>query len=109
MLSISLMPPIFIRRFAVLGTMLELGDQSESLHFEVGRRAAQLGLDGLVVMADGAEAAAMLQGAAGVSKLVQVQTPEAAAQPLRQWLQPGDHLLLKASRGVALETLIPLL
>ena len=97
------------RHFAVLGTMLELGDQSESLHFEVGRRAAQLGLDGLVVMAHGAEAAAMLQGAAGVSKLVQVQTPEAAAQPLRQWLQPGDHLLLKASRGVALETLIPLL
>ena len=97
------------RHFAVLGTMLELGDQSESLHFEVGRRAAQLGLDGLVVMADGAEAAAMLQGAAGLPKLLQVHTPQAAAVPLRQWLQPGDHLLLKASRGVALETLIPLL
>ena len=30
-------------------------------------------------------------------------------QPLLQWLQPGDVLLLKASRGVALERLIPLL
>ena len=97
------------RRFAVLGTMLELGEQSESLHFEVGRRAAQLGLDGLVVLADGAAARAMVQGAAPLAQLVQVQSPEEAAEPLRRWLQAGDHLLLKASRGVALERLIAIL
>ncbi len=28
---------------------------------------------------------------------------------LLEWLRPGDRLLLKASRGVALERLIPLL
>jgi UDP-N-acetylmuramoyl-tripeptide--D-alanyl-D-alanine ligase len=38
-----------------------------------------------------------------------VQTPQQAAEPLRHWLRPGDALLLKASRGVALERLIPLL
>jgi UDP-N-acetylmuramoyl-tripeptide--D-alanyl-D-alanine ligase len=97
------------RHFAVLGTMLELGEQSEFLHFEVGRRAAQLGLDGMVVLADGAAASAMLQGAAGLEQLAQVHSPEEAAELLRQWLQPGDHLLLKASRGVALERLITIL
>ena len=44
-----------------------------------------------------------------LSKLVCVATPEEAAGPLKQWLSPGDHLLLKASRGIALERLIPLL
>jgi len=38
-----------------------------------------------------------------------VESPELAAEPLNHWLQPGDTLLLKASRGVALERLIPLL
>jgi UDP-N-acetylmuramoyl-tripeptide--D-alanyl-D-alanine ligase len=38
-----------------------------------------------------------------------VAAPEQAAQPLAHWLQSGDVLLLKASRGVALERLIPLL
>jgi UDP-N-acetylmuramoyl-tripeptide--D-alanyl-D-alanine ligase len=40
---------------------------------------------------------------------VGVASPEQAAPPLEQWLQPGDCLLLKASRGVALERLLPLL
>jgi UDP-N-acetylmuramoyl-tripeptide--D-alanyl-D-alanine ligase len=102
------------RRYAVLGTMLELGEQSEALHRAVGERAAQWAargrLDGLVVVADGGEGEAMQAGAdAAVARLLRVDSPEQAAPPLRSWLQPGDALLLKASRGVALERLIPLL
>lgn len=97
------------RKFAVLGTMLELGDRSEALHRAVGERAQALGLAGLVVVADDAEAAALLAGAAGLPRLERAATPEAAEEPLRRWLQPGDHLLLKASRGVALERLLPCL
>jgi UDP-N-acetylmuramoyl-tripeptide--D-alanyl-D-alanine ligase len=97
------------RRFAVLGTMLELGDQSLELHRRVAARAAALGLDGLVIVDAGAEGAAMVEVAALLPRLAQVSTPEQAAEPLERWLQPGDVLLLKASRGVALERLIPLL
>ena len=97
------------RRFAVLGTMLELGDQSLELHRRVAARAAALDLDGLVIVDAGAEGAAMAQAAATLGQVVVVQTPQQAAEPLRQWLKPGDALLLKASRGVALERLIPLL
>ena len=89
--------------------MLELGDRSEALHRAVGERAQALGLAGLVVVADDAEAAALLAGAAGLPRLERAATPEAAEEPLRRWLQPGDHLLLKASRGVALERLLPCL
>jgi UDP-N-acetylmuramoyl-tripeptide--D-alanyl-D-alanine ligase len=97
------------RRFAVLGTMLELGDQSVALHRQVAERAAQLGLDGLVIVDAAAEGLAMLEAAAGLERLARVATPEQALEPLRAWLQPGDQLLLKASRGVALERLLPLL
>ena len=97
------------RRFAVLGTMLELGEQSLALHRSVAERARQLDLDGLVIVDQGEEGAAMVEAATGLSRLRQVDCPEAAAELLQQWLQPGDVLLLKASRGVALERLIPLL
>jgi UDP-N-acetylmuramoyl-tripeptide--D-alanyl-D-alanine ligase len=97
------------RRFAALGTMLELGDQSLDLHRRVAARAAGLGLDGLVIVAGEAEGEAMLQAASGLARCVLVRTPEEAVAPLLEWLGPGDRLLLKASRGVALERLIPLL
>ena len=97
------------RRFAVLGTMLELGDQSLALHRQVAARALSLGLDGLVVVDGGPEGEAMLAAAQGLARLERVDTPAEAAVALGQWLEPGDVLLLKASRGVALEQLIPLL
>lgn len=97
------------RRFAVLGTMLELGDQSVALHCRVAQHARELGLDGLVIVDAGAEGQAMLAAAAGLPRLALVSSPAEAAEQLSTWIQPGDQLLLKASRGVALERILPLL
>ncbi|MEB3361626.1 MAG: UDP-N-acetylmuramoyl-tripeptide--D-alanyl-D-alanine ligase [Synechococcaceae cyanobacterium] len=97
------------RRYAVLGTMLELGERSLELHGQVAERARDLGLDGLVIVASGAEGEAMEAAAAGLPRLARVNQPEQALEPLSAWLTPGDVVLLKASRGVALERLIPLL
>jgi UDP-N-acetylmuramoyl-tripeptide--D-alanyl-D-alanine ligase len=97
------------RRFAVLGTMLELGEQSLALHRQVAQRAVDLGLDGLVVVSSGPEAQEMADAASALPRLAVVATPEQAAAPLEQWLAAGDVVLLKASRGVALERLLPLL
>jgi UDP-N-acetylmuramoyl-tripeptide--D-alanyl-D-alanine ligase len=93
-------------RYAVLGTMLELGESSLALHRRVAERARNLGLEGLVIVDGGAEGAAMLEAAAGLERLVRVARPEEALEPLLGWLRPGDALLLKASRGVALERLL---
>ncbi|MEB3159452.1 MAG: UDP-N-acetylmuramoyl-tripeptide--D-alanyl-D-alanine ligase [Synechococcus sp.] len=95
------------RRFAVLGTMLELGAESVALHRAVVERAVALNLDGLVAVASGDEASAMADAAAGLERFTVVATPEQAAAPLQHWLAAGDVLLLKASRGVALERLLP--
>ena len=101
--------PADAARYAVLGTMLELGESSLALHRQVAERARNLGLDGLVIVDGGAEGAAMLEAAAGLERLVRVERPEQALEPLLGWLRPGDALLLKASRGVALERLLALL
>jgi UDP-N-acetylmuramoyl-tripeptide--D-alanyl-D-alanine ligase len=97
------------RRFAVLGTMLELGAQSLQLHADVATQAAALKLDGLVVVDGGEEGRAMANAAAALPRIAVVSSPEDAAEPLSKWLRAGDVVLLKASRGVALEKLIPLL
>ncbi|MCT0212120.1 MULTISPECIES: UDP-N-acetylmuramoyl-tripeptide--D-alanyl-D-alanine ligase [unclassified Synechococcus] len=97
------------RHLAVLGTMRELGDHSVELHRSIGALASELGLDGLVIVDGGAEGEAMAEAALKVARLARVATPEQALSPLLEWLRPDDQLLLKASRGVALERLIPAL
>jgi UDP-N-acetylmuramoyl-tripeptide--D-alanyl-D-alanine ligase len=62
-----------------------------------------------VVVDAGPEGDAMLAAAEGLPRLARVVSPEGAAEPLLQWLSPGDVVLLKGSRGVALEKLLPLL
>jgi UDP-N-acetylmuramoyl-tripeptide--D-alanyl-D-alanine ligase len=97
------------QRFAVLGTMLELGANSVELHAAVARRCVALGLDGLLLLVPGAEGEAMAQEAGSLPALVQLTAPEQAAAWLADQLHPGDTVLLKASRGVALERAIPVL
>ena len=97
------------RHFAVLGRMLELGDAGVALHRQIGAAAVSCQLDGLVVVGEGLEVEAMVQAAQPLGRVVRVAEPELALAPLREWLHPGDALLLKASRGVALERLLPLL
>ena len=94
------------RRFAVLGTMLELGDRSLELHRQVAQRAADLRLDGLVIVDAGAEGVAMEAAASSLGRLARVASAKDAAAALLPWLSPGDVVLLKASRGVALERMI---
>jgi UDP-N-acetylmuramoyl-tripeptide--D-alanyl-D-alanine ligase len=88
------------RTVAVLGYLAELGAHERAGHEEVGRLAAQLGVDRLVVV--GKEAAAIGDGAAAVArwggKSVLVTDQQAAVEVLRDELRPGDVVLVKGSR-----------
>ncbi len=87
------------RRVAVLGDMLELGERELDFHREVGAHAAQRGVDLLVTV--GPLAAAMLDAYDGEGHAV-ADAGEAAAL-LPELVEPGDTVLVKASRGVGLE------
>lgn len=93
------------RRIAVLGDMLELGDRAEALHLECGQKAAECGLSLLIGV--GPLGALLIEGArrAGMpeSDLLTAQDSGEAGELLANRAGPGDAVLLKASRGVALE------
>ncbi len=98
------------RRFAVLGKMMELGEQSISLHKKVAEKIVELEIDGLVLVLQGSEVEVMSEIVSGcVRKFAVVSEPEEAGVYMREWLSPGDAVLLKASRKVALEKLIKIL
>ena len=95
-------------KVAVLGSMLELGGRSAELHTALLDEAAALGLDLLVATGGFARAAADTRSAESDS-WISVEDPLEAYEALRGRLAGDEVLLLKASRGVALERLIPLL
>ena len=82
------------RRVAVLGDMLELGPDELRFHAEIGEHARADGVDLLVTV--GPLARAMRGDHA-------VDTAAEAAALLRELVEPGDTVLVKASRGVGLE------
>ena len=98
------------RRVAVLGEMLELGKGSVAGHRDVGTAAAAT-CDLLVVVGQAAHGIAVGAREAGLdaSRILEVRDREAAVDLLQTRLQPGDVVLIKASRGVELDRLVPAL
>jgi len=99
------------RKLLIFADMLELGEQSVRLHLEVGRRAAEAGIDLFWAAGDaarhaieGAIAAGMPSGRARFFPAV-----EDLAEALARTLRKGDVALLKGSRGMKLERLFDLL
>ncbi len=101
--SAALLPAA--RRWAVLGDMLELGPGGPEFHREAGRRAAELGFSPVVGV--GALARELAAGAAEAgAEAVWYPNAAAAAAPAAEMLRPGDLLLVKGSRGVALDGVV---
>jgi len=95
------------RRVAVLGEMLELGDGAELAHRAVGRAAARVA-DLLVVIGGGASGIALGAREAGLEpeRILRADDRDAARDLLRPRLVAGDVVLVKASRGIALDRLV---
>ena len=96
------------RKMALLGDMFELGARSDELHEEVGRFAAEKGLDMLVAVGSSAKLIVDAAKAAGLNNALHMERAE-AAEYLKNELRAGDTLLVKASRGMKLEEIIKLI
>lgn len=94
------------RKVLVTGDMLELGPRAPEFHRQVGEQAARSGV-GLMV-AVGPLASETLAGAAahGVSALAAYPDSESAAAAAASLLAPDDLVLVKGSRGIAMETFV---
>jgi UDP-N-acetylmuramoyl-tripeptide--D-alanyl-D-alanine ligase len=90
------------RHIVVAGEMLELGPEGPALHAACGRRMAERGIDAVLGVRGLAALLVEAAAAAGTQSFF-VPTPDEAGAWLKANLQPGDVVLLKASRGVKLE------
>lgn len=98
-------------KVAVVGTMREMGAHAESLHRSVAAAIAARvgeGIDRVVATGDFVPAFAEHAAKLG-ERLIAADDPLAAYERLRPVLKGDETILLKGSRGVALERLIPLL
>jgi UDP-N-acetylmuramoyl-tripeptide--D-alanyl-D-alanine ligase len=82
------------RTWAVLGGMAELGEDDAGVHAEVAAAARELGIDRLVDV-----------GGAGYPGAQRTVDVDAALELLSAEVRPGDVVLVKASRAMALERL----
>ena len=95
------------QRVIVLGTMRELGEHGERAHRAVAREALQSGAAIVAGIGDFAEALAV-EGL-GDARVVVARDVDDLWPQLEERLTPTAAILLKASRGVRLERLVPLL
>jgi UDP-N-acetylmuramoyl-tripeptide--D-alanyl-D-alanine ligase len=96
------------RTVAVLGDMLELGSREEAGHREVGEKVAAAGLDLLISVGKRGRLIGEAAGEAGMKpdKINICNDNEEALSVLREQLQQGDVILVKGSRGMAMEEIV---
>lgn len=87
------------RRVAVLGDMLELGEDERELHLQMGEQAAGIGVDVLITV--GPRAAVMADRFDGEVRSLNDAAQAAVLVP--QLLRARDVVLVKGSRSVGLE------
>jgi UDP-N-acetylmuramoyl-tripeptide--D-alanyl-D-alanine ligase len=97
------------RRIAILGDMLELGDASQMYHRELGERVAASNIDLAIFI--GPESQHAADAFAQTRSSEQNQTisefQDDTPQHVAAMIEPGDTVLIKASRSMRLERLIP--
>lgn len=93
------------QRVIVLGTMRELGPSSGKLHEEIAQAALASGAD--VVAGIGEFAGALSKLGGGNAEVITAEDVEDLWPKLESRLKPDSIILLKASRGVQLERLVP--
>jgi UDP-N-acetylmuramoyl-tripeptide--D-alanyl-D-alanine ligase len=92
----------------IAGTMRELGDDSAALHAEIAAALVELEPDLLAAVGEFVPALAPYAARLG-ERLLTAPDPIALGPLVAARLREGDVVVLKASRGVALERILPAL
>jgi len=96
-----------MRKVAILGDMLGLGESSSQYHSEVGAYAAQKGIDLLIAIGERAEYIAKAAvGHTKDKKVLYFKDKETLLPELKKIITPGDVILVKGSRGMAMDHIV---
>lgn len=94
------------KRIAVLGDMLELGDLSQKAHEDLGRLAVEKGADLLLCFGEQCRFTVESARKAGLSDAWHFESKESLCLKLLKAAQPGDLILCKGSRSMAMEQVL---
>ncbi len=94
------------RRVAVLGDMLELGEEERQFHYEIGRKAAA-STDLLVTVGSLSQeiARGALEAGLKADAIIELEDCDAAITAVAGLQRPGDRILVKGSRSMRLDRL----
>jgi UDP-N-acetylmuramoyl-tripeptide--D-alanyl-D-alanine ligase len=96
------------RKIAVLGAMRELGDQTAAAHAALGARLAATPLDAVFLLGEEMEQAlAAIEGAPARQRFSLFHDLGLLGARLESSVRPGDIVLLKGSRSLEMERLLP--
>lgn len=103
--ALNLLAELDGRKIAVLGDMFELGSFETEGHCRVGRHAADVAQ---ILVAVGERGRILGKEAAkkGLPRVIFTRTNEEAAEALLPLLHPGDYVLVKGSRAMAMEQIV---
>ena len=93
-----------VRRIAVLGDVLEMGDFAEAQLYGIGENMR--GIDTLVTVGNNSHFIADGAKKAGIKVTKKFKTNDEAICFLNEFLTDGDTVLIKASRGMHFETIV---
>ena len=96
------------RKFAVIGDMLELGENTIIAHRDLGIYIAGAGVDGLIAVGEFAGYVAEGAAEAGMNEnMVRAfnDYPQTLEQ-IKEWIAEGDIILVKGSRGMRMERIV---
>ncbi|MEM8531315.1 MAG: UDP-N-acetylmuramoyl-tripeptide--D-alanyl-D-alanine ligase, partial [Chloroflexota bacterium] len=107
MAALNLLADLDGRRIAVLGDMLELGDIEEKEHRRIGGRVAEV-VDILIVLGIRAKWIAEEARASGMpnERVIVASGKEEVIDTLQGLLQQNDYVLVKGSRGAAMDGIV---
>ena len=95
------------RRVAILGDMGELGENEIALHEEVGAHAAQCGIDACICVGElSAHMAEAARKADPDFEVIYEESREALLEHLKDLVQKGDTILVKASHFMKFEEVV---
>ena len=96
------------RKIGVFGDMFELGDEAQAAHRRLGRHAAKVGLDRLIVLGEYAPevAAGAQEEKMPVAAITQATDHKGIVDDLRASATRGDVILVKGSRGMRMERVV---
>ena len=94
------------RKVVVIGDMLELGSNAESLHRDLMLKLLEFNIDGIFTLGSLTSLNSRVVRERGFQDIFSFKSHQELGEALREFMKPGDIILIKGSRGMQMEKVL---